>query len=117
MGVGIVVLLPNAARDSELEFVSVSTGEKEGHIALYDEAVVTVPDLAVGVANASWGPFPCELPPVASDFEAVAVVSSLRLVSHKTEKGHVNGCHSQLKGLKVEAEILSETMEYLIKLT
>ena len=76
---------------------------------------MTVPHLPVAVPDAPGGALPYHLPAIGPDLKAVTVVPRLIFVSHETEEGHVHWCHPKLEGLKVQTEVLSETMEHLIQ--
>ena len=69
----------------------------------------------VAVTDASRGAFPYHLPTVTANLEAVGVVPCFVLVAHETKESHVYRCHAELEGLKVQTEVLSETMEHLIQ--
>lgn len=69
----------------------------------------------MAIADASWGPLPYKFPAVRSNLQAVAVIPSLSLVAHETEKRHVNRGHAKLERLEMEAEVLTKTMKYLTK--
>lgn len=73
---------------------------------------MTIPDLPVAITNASWGPLPYEFPAIRSNLQAVAVIPGLGLITHETEKRHVNRGHAKLEGLEMEAEVLTKTMKY-----
>ena len=76
---------------------------------------MTVPNFPVAVSNASWGTFPGEFTTVTSNFETVAVVPSFHLVPHESKECHIYRSHAKLKGFKMEAEILTKTVENLRK--
>lgn len=76
---------------------------------------MAVSDLLVAIPNAPRVAFPDKLSAISPNLEAVAVVTSFCLVSHETEKGHVDRSHPDLEGFKMETEILTKTMEDLPK--
>jgi len=111
-----LLLFPDPASDTELQLLSVATGEEQRHVPLDDEAVVAVPHLPVAVADAPGGALPDHIPPVGADLEAVAVVLRLVLVPHEMEEGHVYRCHPKLERLKVQAEVLPEAVKHLLRI-
>ena len=77
---------------------------------------MAVPHLSVAVPDAPGGALPYHLPAIGTNLEAVTVAPRLILIPHETEKGHVHWCHPKLEGLKVQAEVLPETMKHLLKI-
>lgn len=76
---------------------------------------MAVTHLPVAVPDAPGGALPYHLPAIGADLEAVTVVPRLILVPHETQEGHVHWCHPKLEGLKVQAEVLPETVKHLLK--
>ena len=76
---------------------------------------MTVPNLPVAISDAPWSTLPYELPSIRPNLKTVTVVSCLSFIAHETEECHVNWSHAELECFEVEAEILAETMENLIK--
>ena len=111
--VGALLLLPDAARHPQLQLLPLPAGEEERHIALDYEAVMAVAHFAVAVPDAPGRALPYHLPAIGTHLKAIAVVPRVVLVAHEAEECHVDRCHSELEGLKMQAEILPETMENL----
>lgn len=103
---------PYPTSDPQLEFLSISTREEERHIPLYDEAVMTVPDLSVTISYAARGALPYELPPIPSHLQTVTIIPGIILITHEPKERHVHRRHAQLERLKVETEILPKTVEH-----
>ena len=111
----VLLFLPYPPRNSQLQLLPVSTGEEKCHVPLDDEPVVAVPNLPVAISDAPWSTLPYELPSIRPNLKTVTVVLCLSFIAHETEECHVNWSHAVLECFKVEAEILAETMENLIK--
>jgi len=105
------LLLPDSARDPQLELLPGPAGEEQGHVAVDDEAVEAVPHLLVAISDAPGCALPCQLPPVPAYLQAVAEVPGLTLFAHETKKCHVYRGHPQQECLEVEAEVLPKTLE------
>jgi hypothetical protein len=105
------LLLPDAAGNPQLELLPVAAGEEEGHVPVDDEAVEAVPDLLVAVPDAPGDALPCQLPPVPAHLQAVAEVPGLAVLAHEPQERHVHWCHPQQECLKMQAEVLSKTLE------
>ena len=76
---------------------------------------MTIPDFLMAISNTSGGALPCQFPAMSPDFKAVAIIPSISLITHETEKCHVNRGHAKLESFKVKAEVLTKTMEDLTK--
>lgn len=109
-----LLLLPDPAGDPQLQLLSVAPREEQRHVPLDDEAIMAVPHLPVAVPDTSGGALPYHFPAICADLKAVAIVPCLIFITHETEKGHIDWCHPKLEGLKVQAEVLPETVEDLL---
>jgi hypothetical protein len=109
------LLLPNSTCDPQLELLAVATREKESHATLNDEAVKTIPNLAVAVSDAAGDSLPDHLAAIAANLKAVAVVLCLRIISHEPQKCYVNRSIAQLECLKMETKILPKATKNLHK--
>lgn len=107
------MLLPDAASHTELQLLVVPTREEERHVSLDYEAIMAVSYFPMAVSDASRGAFPNHSPAAATNLQAVAVGLRLILVPHETNERHVDWSLPEQKGFKVQAEILSETIEHL----
>lgn len=72
---------------------------------------MAVPNLPMAVADAAGIALPYHLPAISSNLKAISVAPCIIFVAHKSEESHVYWCHSKLKGLKVQAKVLTETVE------
>ena len=109
----VLLLLPYPACDAELELLPVTSGEKQSHAALYDEAVMAVSNLPVRVSYAPGSPLPRQLPPISPNLQAVAVIPGLCLVSHEPKKCHVHWSHPELESFEMKAKVVTKTIEHL----
>ena len=80
-----------------------------------NETVMAISDFPVAIANTSWCTLPNEFPAICPNFKAVAVVTSLVLITHKSKECHVNRSHAKLESFEVKAEVLAKTIKYLCK--
>lgn len=111
--VGVLLLLPDAASHPQFQLFPLPAGEEECHVPLDYEAVVAVTHFAVAVPDAPGCALPYHLPAIGTNLKAIAVVPCVILIAHEAEECHVDWRHSKLEGLKMQAEILPETMENL----
>jgi hypothetical protein len=111
----IGLLLPDPAGYPKLQLLPVTPREEQCHVPLDDEAIMAVPNLAVAVTDASWRAFPYHFSPITTNLETIGIVPCFIFIPHKTQESHVNRCHSELEGLKVQAEVLPKTMKYLMQ--
>lgn len=109
----ILLLFPYPPCDAKFELFPISSREEKGHVALNNETIMTISDLPVTISNASWCALPDELPAISSNLQAIAVVPSFCLITHKTKKCHINRSHTKLKCLKMETKILSKAVKDL----
>jgi hypothetical protein len=109
------LLLPNSTCDPQLELLAVPAREKESHATLNDEAVKTVPHLAVAVSDAARDSLPDHLAPIAAHLKAVAIVFCISIISHEPQKCYVNRSIAKLKSLKMETKILPAATKNLYK--
>ncbi|KAJ4954601.1 hypothetical protein NE237_011384 [Protea cynaroides] len=89
--------------------------KKKCHVPLNNEAIMAVPDLPVAISDAPEGTFPYEFTAISPNFQAVAIVPSLCLITHKMEECHVYRSHAKLEGFEVQAEVLTKTIEDIQK--
>lgn len=109
----VLLFLPYSPCNSKLQLFSVAPREKQSHIPLYNKPIVAVPHLPVTIPYASRGSLPYEFPAISPNFQAITVVSGLCLITHESEKCHVNRSHPELKSFKMEAEVVTEAIEDL----
>lgn len=107
------LFFPDPSGHPELQFLPVATGEEESHVALDDEAIETITDFAVAVPYAPRHTLPDHLSPIPTDLKTVTVVFRLVVITHKPQECYVDWSHSKLKGLEVQAEILTEATKNL----
>lgn len=78
-----------------------------------DETVKTIADFAVAVPYASRHTLPDHLSPISTNLKTVSVVFRLVVITHKPQECYVDWSHSKLKGLEVQAEILTKATKNL----
>lgn len=88
------LLLPDTTSDSELELLTVATGEEESHLPVDYEAVMAVTHLPVAIPDTSWHPLPYQLPTVATNLQAVTVALRILIFPHKPKECHVDWSYS-----------------------
>ncbi len=66
--------LTNPTGDSKLELLPIDAGEEEGHVSVYNEPVVVVPDFLMPIPDAPRHPLPRHIPPVSASLQAVAEI-------------------------------------------
>ena len=76
---------------------------------------MAVSHLPVTISNTPRCALPNEFSAISPHLEAITVISGIRLVAHESYKCHVNRRHPELKSFKMETEVLTKTIEDLIK--
>lgn len=107
------LFFPYAARQSQFQFSSITPGEEDREILVYDQPILTVADFLVTKTDTSWDSLPCQLSPICSHFKSVTEFLCLIVIPHETQEGHVHWCHSEAESLKVQTELFAKTVEHL----
>jgi len=107
------LLPPDAAGDPQLELLPAATREEKHHVPVDDQPIKAVPHLPVAVPDAPRRALPCQLPPAPAHLQAVPKALRLALLAHEPQERHVHWRHPKQECLKVQAEMLPETLEDL----
>ena len=107
------LLSPDAACDPQLELLPAAAREEERHVPVDDQPVEAVPHLPVAVPDAPRSALPCQLPSAPAHLQAVPKALCLALLAHEPQEPHVHWRHPKQECLKVQAEMLPETLEDL----
>jgi len=105
------LLSPDAACDPQLELLPAAAREEERHVPVDDQPVEAVPHLPVAVPDAPRSALPCQLPSAPAHLQAVPKALCLALLAHEPQERHVHWRHPKQECLKVQAEMLPETLE------
>ncbi len=70
-------VLTNPPSDLKLELLPITAGEEEGHVSVYNEPVVVVPDFLMVIPDAPRHSPPHHIPSVSANFQVVAEVPRL----------------------------------------
>lgn len=71
----------------------------------------------MAIADASRYSLPRKLSTISANFQTVTELSGLFFITHESEEGHVNGRHSEVKSLKMQAKVPAKAIENLHQIT
>lgn len=108
----ISLFFPYAARYSQLQLPLIAARKEECQVPWDDQPVVALTHPPVAVADAPRDSLPDQPPAVPTHLQAVTEALCLVVISHEPQQRHVHGRCPQLEGLKVQAEVFAEAVEY-----
>lgn len=76
---------------------------------------MAISDFPMVITNAPWSAFPHQLPAICPNLQAVAEVLRFNFITHETKESHVNWGYANQKRFKVQAEVVTKTVENLRK--
>lgn len=105
------IFFPYSTRHFQLKLLPTATGEKQCHASVNDKPVHAVSNFCMAITDAPRNSLPRQLSSICSDFQAVTEFSGIIIVTHEPNEGHVHWSHSYVECLKVQAELISITVE------